>query len=190
MLKCAFIMIFKDVTPKTYAAVYKNQQCYCLMAGVSHQQMGIKYVRKLVEHEYTVINLSGEFDDDVAQMLQNEAGEGVKIRKAGYSIDEIIKKHWQLDRCRRYGIILKLPGVEKAQEFLLHSKACDTRVIVVKDMRQARNAARRLVQKKVQLIELSTWFDRLRMYSVLEAIDDAVPMGTCGDLDMRDVEPY
>lgn len=189
MLKCAFIVMFKGVTPKTYAAVYKNQQCYCLMAGVSHQQMGIKYVRKLVEHEYTVINLSGEFDDDVAQMLRKEAGEGVKIRNAGYSIDEIIKKHW-LDRYKRYGVIIKLPGVEKAQEFVLRNEACDTRVIVVKDMRQARKAARRMVQKRVQLIELSMWFDRLRMYSVLEAIDDAVPVGTCGDLDMKDVESY
>lgn len=189
MLKCAFIVLFKGITPKTYAAAYKNEQCYCLVAGVSNHQMGIKFVRKLVEHEYTVINLSGEFDDDVAQTLQKEAGDGVKIRNAGYSIDEIIKKHW-LDRYKRYGIIIKLPGVEKAQEFVMRSNACDTRVIFVKDMRQARNAARRMIQKRVQLIELSTWFDRLRMYSVLDAIDDAVPVGTCGDLDMRDVEAY
>jgi len=189
MLKCAFIVVFRGVTPRTYAAVHKNQQCYCLVAGVSDQQMGIKYVRKLVEHGYTLINLSGEFYDDVTQMLQAEVGDAVKIRKAQYSIDEIIKKHW-VDRYNQYGLIIKLPGVEKAQESVMRSKACDTRIIFVKDMRQARNAARRMIQKRVQLIELNTWFDRLRMYSVLEAIDDAVPVGTCGDLDMRDVEPY
>ena len=189
MLKCAFVVVFKGVTPKTYSTVHKNGQCYCLVAGVSDQHMGIRFVRKLLEHDYTVINLSGEFYDDVTEMLQREAGEGVKIRKAQYSFDELLMLS-RLDRYKRYGIILKLPGVEKAQEAVLRSDACDTRVIFVKDMRQARNAGRRMIQKRVQLIELSTWFDRLRMYSVLDAIDDAVPVGTCGDLDMRDVEPY
>lgn len=187
MLNCAFIVIVRGVNPRTYVAAHKNPECRCLVAGVGDLQMGVKYVRKLVEMGYNVINLSSGFDDGTAEMLQREAGDGVKIRNARYSFDEIIKRHL-LDRYSRYGLIIKLPGVEKAQESVMRNKVCDTRVIFVKDMRQARNAARRMMQKRVQLIELNTWFDRLRMYSVLDAIDDAVPMGTCGDLDMRDVE--
>lgn len=187
VLKCAFIVVFEGTTPKTYAAVHKNPQCQCLVAGVDNQRMGIKYVRKLVELGYTVINLSGEFGDSVAEMLEREAGEGFKIRNARYSIDEIMKLHW-LDRYNHYGLIIKLPGVEKPQETVIRSKVCDTRVIFVKDMRQARNAARRMIEKRVQLIELNTWFDRLRMYTVLDAINDAVPVGICGDLNMKEWE--
>lgn len=187
MLRCAFIVIAEGVMPKTYSAVYKNDDCHCIVAGVSNVQMGKKYVKKLVDNDFTVINLCSEFSDGTTRVLQAEAGEGVKIRNAQYSFDEVIKLS-RIDRFRNFGLIIKLPGVEKAQERVMRSDALDTRVIFVGNIRQARNAGRRLIQKRIEVAELSTWFDRLRMDSVVDAMEDRIPVGTCGDLNMRELE--
>lgn len=187
MLRCAFIVVAEGAVPKTYSTVYKNEECHCIVAGVSDVKMGRKYVKKLVENDFAVINLCSEFSDATSKAMQVEAGEGIKIRNARYSFDEAIKLS-RIDRFRSFGLIIKLPGVEKAQEQVIRCDALDTRVIFVKDIRQARNAGRRMIQKRVQVVELSTWFDRLRMDSVVDAMEDKVPVGTCGDLNMRELE--
>ena len=50
-------------------------------------------------------------------------------------------------------------------------------------MKQAKQAAIKLVEKRIDFIELCSWFDLLRMEAIVEATGNRVPVGTCGELD-------
>ena len=49
-------------------------------------------------------------------------------------------------------------------------------------MRQAKAAGKRLIEKNVDFIELCSWFDKEKMEEIVEATENKVPVGTCGEL--------
>ncbi|MDO4546109.1 MAG: DUF6506 family protein [Bacillota bacterium] len=181
MLKFAFIINVPGESPETYSAVYENEESYSIIAGTGDMNMAKDYVKKLADDGFTLFNLCGDFDDEITEQMQEMAGDSVKIRHANYNLNELVKLD-RLRTMRNYGVIIVMDGVEKPHEVVLRSKECDTRAIFVKDMPQARRAARRLVEKRVNFIELCSWFDTPRLEIVVKAIDGVVPIGTCGEL--------
>lgn len=185
MLKFAFLINVPGESPETYSAVYENDESYSVIAGVDGMEAGKEYVKKLVADGFTLFNLCGDFDDETTEQMRADAGEGIDIDHAAYSIDELAKLN-QLKSFKKYGIIIAMDGVETPQEVVVDSEDCIATAVFVKDMKQAKDAARNLVSRKIDFIELCSWFDRLMMEDIVKAIDGAVPVGTCGDLDMTE----
>lgn len=181
-MKFAFIANVAGVTPETYSTVYETAGNYALVAGVDGMDAAKDYVKKLADEGFDLINLCGDFNDEITAEIQEIAGENIRIRHADYTVDEAVKLDF-LDSFRYYGIIIMLDDVEKIHEEVLRSEECDAHIMFVKDMRQARNAARKLLEKRMNFIELCSWFDRLRLDSIVEATDNRLPVGTCGELD-------
>lgn len=184
MLKFAFIINVPGADPETYSAVYENPESCSIIAGVDGMEAGKEYVKKLTAEGYTLFNLCGDFDDDITEQMREEAGDGVDIDHAAYSIDELVKLN-RLQSFKYYGIIIAMDGVEEPYETVIRNDECVTTAIFIKDMKQAKKAAKTLVDRKVDFIELCSWFDRLMMEEIVDYIDGAVPVGTCGDLDMK-----
>lgn len=180
-MKFAFIANVEGVTPETYSTVYETEDSYNLVAGVDGMDAAREYIRKLAEDGFELINLCGDFGDEITAEMQEIAGPDVEIRNARYTIDELIKLN-HLNSFRDYGIIIIVEDTEKPHEVVLRSDSCDTRIIFVKDMRQAKRAGKRLIEKRVNFIELCSWFDILRLDPIVAATENRVPVGTCGEL--------
>lgn len=186
MLKFAFLINVAGATPETYSAVYENEESYSVIAGVDGMEAGKEYVKKLVSEGFTLFNLCGDFDDETTEQMRKDAGEGIDIDHAAYSIDELAKLN-KLTSYKDYGIIIAMDGVEEPHEVTVQNDECVATAIFVKDMKQAKAAAKKLVKKRIKFIELCSWFDRLMMEEIVDAIDGAVPVGTCGDLKMTEL---
>lgn len=181
MFKFAFLINVTGIDTKTYHTVYETEESYNIVAGVNGVEAGRKYAAKLVKQGIEVINLCGDFDDEITALIQQDAGEGVKVSHASYNLNELAKLN-TLKSYRNYGVIIKADGTEKPHEVVLRSRQCDTRIIFVNDMPQARRAARRLVEKRTNFIELCSWFDILRLENLVVCIDGEVPIGTCAQI--------
>lgn len=180
-MKYAFIANIAGVTPETYSTVFETRGSYNLVAGVDGLEAGKEYVKKLAEEGFELFNLCGDFDDDMTAEIQEMVGKDVVVKNAQYTIDELMKLQF-VERFKDYGIIIQDEDVEKPHEVVLRSKDCDARIIFIRDMRQAKHAAKRLIEKRVDFIELCSWFDVLRLEPIIKATDNKVPVGTCGEL--------
>lgn len=182
-MKFAFVTNIAGVSPETYSAVYETAGSYNLIVGVDGVEAGKEYVKKLAEEGFELVNLCGDFGDEAAAEMREMVGDAMEIKNVSYSLDEMLKLN-RLESFKNYGIIILDEDAEKGHEVVLRSETCDARVIFVKDLREARNAGRRLIEKRIDFIELCSWFDRLRMDSIVEATGNEVPVGTCGELDL------
>lgn len=187
VMKYAFIANIAGVTPETYSTVFETSESYNLIAGVDGMDAAREYVKKLVEDGFELIDLCGDFDDVITAEMQEMAGPDVEINHADYTKDELVKLN-HLDTFRDYGVIIMAEEIDKPHEAVLRSDACDMRVIFVKDMRQAKNAAKRLIEKRVNFIELCSWFDILRLMPIVEVTENRVPVGTCGELKAANIK--
>lgn len=183
MLKFAFLIDIPGLTPKEYGKIYKNEESYNLIAGIDGNKYARKYVKTLISKGFTVFNLSGDFDDETVAQIKEDAGEDIEIHCARYSIDELFKLE-MVEKLDEYGVIIAAPGVERPKQIILENKACKTIAVFVKDMKQAKYVAQKLVVRRVKFIELSSWFDRLMMEEIVDSIRGVIPIGTCGDLDL------
>lgn len=186
-MKFAFIANVAGITPETYSTVFETAGSYNLIAGVDGMDAAKEYVKKLAGEGYELINLCGDFDDEITAEMQEMVGDAVEIKHADYTVDEAIKLD-HLESFKNYGIIIIDEDVDKYHEEVLRSEACDARIIFVEDLRQAKNAAKRLIEKKIDFIELCSWFDVLRLESIVEATENKVPVGTCGELDASQIK--
>lgn len=186
MLKFAFLINVPGQSPETYSAVYKNHKSYSIIAGADGMEAGKEYIKKLVARGFTLINLCGDFDDETVAYMREDAGEGVQIDNAKYSIDELAKLN-KLQSFKDYGIIIQMEGVETPKKVNLECDECITTAVFVKDLKQAKEVAAKLARRRIGFIELCGWFDRLMMEEVVNYIDGAVPIGTCGDMELTDL---
>lgn len=187
MLKYAFVANVAGVTPENYSTVFETAGSYNLIAGVDGMDAAKEYIKELAEEGYELINLCGDFDDEITAEIQEMVGDGIVVKNAKYTMEEAIKMQF-VDSFKNYGIIIMDEDVDKHYEVVLRSKECDTRIIFVQDLRQARNAGRRMIEKRVDFIELCSWFDVLRLRSVVEATERRVPIGTCGELNATKIK--
>jgi len=179
MLKFAYLINVPGETPGTFSGIYENSESFNLVAGTDNMDMAKEFVAKLVDEGYTLLNLCGDFDDEVTGAMQEAAGPDVKIRHADYMPEELAKVE-ALTEFNKYGAVIVMRGVEEPSEVELKSEDFYTKAIFVKDQEQANEAAKKLVAEGVQDIELCSWFTEEKTQSVIDAIGGAVPVGSCG----------
>lgn len=190
-MKFAFIMDVKGVTPETYSTVFETAERYNLVAGVDGREAAADYIEKLAEEGFDEIDLSGDFDEDFADYITGRLREkslgSTEIKLTYYTLDELMKLQFT-DSTRNYGLIIVDEGVNRYHEVVLRSKTRDTRIIFVQNLRRARHAAVRLVEKRINIIDLCSWFDIMRQGLIADVIEKCVPVGTCGELDVFKLE--
>lgn len=187
MTKTAYLIGIEGVDEKNCIRIHETEVSVIFMAAVDCLDSAESLVEKLADEGFSVINLGMGFDEEVAEEFSEKTGGKVRIRSIQYTIDECVRRI-RLVRNRSHGIIIAAAGIDKPCEFFIPDKEHDTRIILVKNMMQARSAARKLVKYNVGFIELSTWFDIFRMEDIIDAIDGAVPVGTCGILDVLELD--
>ncbi len=181
-MKFAFIANVPGVTPETYSTVFETANSYNLVAGVDGMDAAKEYVAKLAEEGFELLNLCGDFDDEITEEIRQIVGPDVEVQNADYMKDEFMKMQF-LESFKYYGMIILDEDVDRPHEAVINSEECVTRVIFVKDLHQAREAGKKLIEKRVDFIELCSWFDILRTRAVINAIEGRVPVGSCGELD-------
>lgn len=134
---------------------------------------------------------SEKSEEDEESEVSEEDKEIKKIRigHAKYTLDGLIA----LDFTRSFGkcgIIIVAGGVVQPVEMVLKNKKQDVHITFAGNIRQAKSAAKKMLEKQVAYIELSYWFDRMRLDSVVRAVGGKIAVGTCGDLTMQDLVDY
>ena len=180
-MKFAFIANIAGITPETYSAAFETEEAYNLIAGVDGMDAAKEYVKKLADEGYDLINLCGDFDEEITEELRGIAGETVEIQHADYSAEELAKLE-KLESFKNYGIIIIDSSIDEAHEELLQSEACDAKVVFVNSIDMAKEAGKKLVDEGADFIELCSWFDKEKMEELVEATENKVPVGTCGQL--------
>ena len=180
-MKFAFIANIAGITPETYSAAFETEEAYNLIAGVDGMDAAKEYVKKLADEGYDLINLCGDFDEEITEELRGIAGETVEIQHADYSAEELAKLE-KLESFKNYGIIIIDSSIDEAHEELLQSEACDAKVVFVNSIDMAKEAGKKLVDEGADFIELCSWFDKEKMEEIVEATENKVPVGTCGEL--------
>lgn len=180
-MKFAFVVNVEGATPETYSMVYETKKNYSKVVGVDGMEAAKGYVTKLASEGYELINLCGDFDDEITAEMQALVGESLKIKHADYSPAQLEKLN-ELESFENYGIIIIDDDTETLYEGSIKNNACKAQVIFVRDLEQAKVAGKTLVNNGVSFIELCSWFDGEKMEAVVEAVEGKVPVGTCGQL--------
>ena len=115
----------------------------------------------------------------MTEEIRKDAGEGITVENARYTIDELAKLN-KLESFHDYGMIVKMDGVDEPQWRRLENADCALRAVFVRDMDQAKAAALEMVRKRVDFIELCSWFDQMMMEKISDETGGKVPIGTCG----------
>ena len=181
MLKYAFLINVPGQTPEGYCGVYENSESYNVIAGTDNMEMAKEFVGKLAADGFTLLNLCGDFDDEVTAAMCEIAGPDVKIRHADYLPEQLAAVE-ALPEFTKYGIVIVMRGVEEPTEVVIDKPELYTKAIFVKDQEQANAAAKQLADEGVHDIELCSWFDKAKTELVIEAVGGACPVGTCGEL--------
>lgn len=130
-----------------------------------------------------------EEDEESEVSEEDEEIKKIRIGHAKYTLDGLIA----LDFTRSFGkcgIIIVAGGVAQPVEMVLKNKKRDVHIAFAGNIRQAKSAATKMLEKRVSYIELSYWFDRMRLDSVVRAVGGKIAVGTCGDLTMQDLVDY
>ncbi|MCB6994393.1 DUF6506 family protein [bacterium 210820-DFI.6.37] len=181
MFKYAFIENVDGAAPETYSFVYENEESTSLVAGTSSFEMTEELVKKLDSEGYDLIDMCGDFDDAAVEKLLKVTKNGIRICHADY-LPVQLEKIEALESLKEYGIVIVMDGVEETQSFTLESEACNTHARFTKDLEAAKAAAKELVDQGVSFLELCSYFDRTKTLEIIDAIDGAVPVGSCGKL--------
>ena len=181
MLKYAYLINVPGQSPETYSAVYENAESYNVVAGTNDMDMAKDYVGKLAKDGFTLLNLCGDFDDEITEELRQIAGPDVKIKHADYLPEQGAMVE-ALPEFSRFGIVIVMRGVEEPTEVVIDKPELYTKAIFVKDQEQANASAKKLADEGMHDIELCSWFDKEKTEKVIAAVGGAAPVGTCGDL--------
>lgn len=172
-------MNVSGVSPESYSKVFENEDSYNLFAGTGSMEMAAELVKKLAEEGFDLINLCGDFDDDITKRFI-EIGQGkMQIYHADYFPEEMAKLE-ALPSLKEYGFICIVGGLEKIERLALLSGECNTSLMLVKDLEMACQAAEALAAEGINFIELCSWFDQERTRAIIAAVKGAVPVGSCG----------
>jgi len=176
-MKFAFILNTDGGHPDTYAISFHGDDENHVY-GVTGVEEGVAFAKELAADGFELINLCGDFTAEHAAEI---ASGGVEVRNADYMPVEL-EKIEALEDLSHYGIIMMDTGVETPVKLGKMDPACNVYVRVIKDMEEACNAAKDLVEEGVTFMELCSWFDKEKTEKIIDAIDGKVPVGTCGEL--------
>lgn len=141
------------------------------------------------EDKENKVSEKSEEDEESEVSEEDEEIKKIRIGHAKYTLDGLIA----LDFTRSFGkcgIIIVAGGVAQPVEMVLKNKKRDVHIAFAGNIRQAKSAATKMLEKRVAYIELSYWFDRMRLDSVVRAVGGKIAVGTCGDLTMQDLVDY
>ena len=178
MVRYALMINVPGESPATYSKVYETQENYDWYVGTGDMEMATTLMKQLVAEEFDMVNLCGDFDDEMLQRFI-EIGEGkTKVSAARYAPEEL-RKLESLSSIKEYGFISLMPGIDQIERLELRSDECNTYVLLVRDLEMACDAAKELVEMGIDLIELCGWFDSQKTQSIIDAIHGKAPVGSC-----------
>lgn len=181
MIKFAFIMNIPGENPDTYKGVYENSESYNLLVGANDMEETKELVKNLIKDGFTWFNFCGDYDDEKMEELKKITGPDLKAKGAKYFPKEM-EKFEALKSQQDFGIIVQMAGVEENKEVLIENKICNSHAVFVKDMEASKVAAKYLVDKGIDFIELCSWYDDEKTKTIIDSIGGAVPIGSCGIL--------
>jgi hypothetical protein len=179
MSKFALIMNVPGESPETYSKSYENAESINLFVGSGDMEMAAGLVKQYADDGFELINLCGDFNEELAKRFIEIGQSKIAVFYADYSPDEL-KKLEALPSLKEYGFICMEKSLEKMEHLELLSNECNTTIMLVKDLDMACHAAKKLVEKGIYFIELCSWFNTERTQAVIEAIDGKLPVGSCG----------
>jgi hypothetical protein len=179
VFKFAFIMNIPGESPETYSKVFENEEEYDLFVGSGDMETAAWLVKKYAGEGFDLIDLCGDFNEELAKEFTLIAENKLKVFYADYFPEELAKLEAQ-PSLKEYGIICIADGLKKMEHLELTGKTCNTSVMLVTDLDMACRAARELLDKGINFIELCSWFDAGKTRTVIAAVDGRVPVGSCG----------
>lgn len=177
--KYAFIFESATMTPEDFTLVHQNESDYSLLAAVKSVKMAGEFAKKLVGEGIVKIDLCGAFNDETARKVGEEAGGRADIRYARYKDDDG-KRVDELESLNEYGIILMDSSLTESEWTYKKSEEFNTTIVFVGNLDGACKAAKKMVDDGIIFIEMCRWFDEEKATTVIDAIDNAVPVGFCG----------
>ena len=181
MLKYAFLIKEKVADPDDRILTCETGESLAAVCAAGDGVQAAGHVRGLRDQGFYHIDICGGFSDGELEIMRAAAERKADIRRAAYDLNGLVRLD-RIGRLTNYGVIIRVGGLERPWEGVIRGRSRNIRVIAVSDMAQAKRAARKLMEKRTELIELSRWFDNLRMDAVAEAVGSNVPVGTCGPL--------
>lgn len=179
MSKFALIMNVSGESPETYSKVYEIKDNYNLFAGTGSMEMAAELVKKLADSGFELVNLCGDFDDEITKRFMKTTQGKMRIYHADYFPEEMAKLE-AAPSLKEYGFLCIVDGLEKTERFALLSEECNTSLMLVKDLQMACQAAETLAAEGIHFIELCSWFDQEKTQAIIAAVDGKVPVGSCG----------
>ena len=175
MFKFAFLINVPGADG-SYSALCENDESYNLVEGIDGIEAGAARVSELAGKGIDHFNLCGDFDDEMTEKIRAEVGDQISVKNAFYSPEELEK----LGSMYGYGMIIKADGVDDTVWKSMKNDECETTVAFVKDLSGAKAAAKQLAADGIDFIELCSWFDSEKTREIIESIDGAVAVGSCG----------
>ena len=178
MIRYALMINVPGESPATYSKVYETQENYDLYVGTGDMDMATELMKQLSEEGFEMVNLCGDFDDEIVQRFIKIGQGKIKVSAARYSPQELLKLE-ELTSLKEYGFISFMPSIEQIECLDLFSNECNTHVFLVRDLEMACEAAAKLIEMGADAIELCGWFDSLKTQAIIDAIHCKVPVGSC-----------
>ena len=180
MLKYAFIMNSRGLTPETYSVTFSNDAFYYYIAAVHGMKMTREIVKKLAAEGFNLVNLCGDYNAEKAEDVRSATDHKIEVRYAKYS-EEDLQKLDTMESLNEYGIIFMEDGIgDKAEKFRLETEEYNTSITFANSNEMAVEAAKEMVEQGVLFIELCSYFDLKKADEIAEAIGHKVPIGYCG----------
>ncbi|QOX64444.1 hypothetical protein FRZ06_14395 [Anoxybacterium hadale] len=185
-MKYAFIMNSRSLTPETFSLSYEEQGNVYYFAAVHGMKMTRELALKLVQQEFKIIDLCGNYNAEKAADVRNAAEGLLEVSYAKYSQEDQARFE-ALTVSDKYGIIVL--GFESAQEkdpseslmrLELQSEEYNTYIAIAATEELAAQAAQDMAAEGIHFIELCGYFDEEKAGEIADAVEHKIPIGYCG----------
>ena len=179
MFKFAFLINVPEANAENYSTRLENSETITIVEGVDGVEAGVSRIPELIAQGIDHFDLCGDFDDELTAKIRAQAGDGIRIKNSIYSAEELAKLE-KLESMYGYGMIIKADGIDETVWRSMKNDDCATTIAFVKDLEQAKAAAIKMAESDVNFIELCSWFDADKTQAVVQSMDGALPVGSCG----------
>ncbi len=178
MFKFAFFVNSTSLTPDNYSKHLYGKSFTGLVCGVNSMELACTKAKELEESGFDEIELCGDFDREMAQVIKDSTSGNIKICYETYSLQEKAKFD-ELEELNPWGIIIEVGETwEKDRYTILKSEECDTYIACVNGMEDGIHAAEQMVMDGVKFIELCSYYDEEKTNQIIEGIGGAIPVGS------------
>lgn len=179
MFQFALIINVPGASMGSCSKVYENNESYNEFIGSGSMDMAALIVKSLADRGIEEIDLCGAFDNQETKKLIDIAQGRIEIFNAKYFPLEL-QKVKEMTSFKKYGFISITKGIEAMHSIELPGEKRSNHIVLVKDLDMACQAANKLLEDGVDLIELCSWFDNEKTQKIISSIDGKLPVGSCG----------